>query len=134
VLASRLTLRCSGPHHHKVRALVPSLNLVVGRYRAPQFRSTRATLEGAGRETARQGTFLKKSGKCPKCDSTKIVVDAKVHDRGRGLMDEEMSISTYRNPDALIFKETRSSNVSAWVCPDCGYIELYADDPRNLVH
>jgi predicted nucleic-acid-binding Zn-ribbon protein len=112
---------------------VPPLNLVVRRCHAISIRSVPAALVSSGSENAWQEASLKKSGKCPKCDSTNIVVDAKVHDRGRGIMDEEMSISTYRKPDALVFKETRLSNVSAWACAACGYIELYADEPQILV-
>ena len=77
---------------------------------------------------------MKKSGACPKCKSTSVIADARVRDRGDlPNMAQELEISTYRNPDALVFKETRLSKVSAWVCSACGYIELYADDPRTLL-
>jgi predicted nucleic-acid-binding Zn-ribbon protein len=75
---------------------------------------------------------VKKSGACPKCKSTHIVVDAKVRDRGHMNTVQDLSVSTFRNPDAVIFKETRLSTVSAWVCVACGFIELYADTPKTL--
>jgi predicted nucleic-acid-binding Zn-ribbon protein len=77
---------------------------------------------------------VKKSGACPKCKSTKVIADARVRDRGDfANMAHELQISTYRNPDAMIFKEARLSTVSAWVCGDCGFVELYADSPRTLI-
>jgi ribosomal protein S27AE len=75
---------------------------------------------------------VKKSGACPKCRSTNVIADAKVRDRGDYSVVHELSISTYRNPDALLFKEERLSRVSAWVCGACGYIEFYADTPGAL--
>ncbi len=49
---------------------------------------------------------MKRSGKCPKCESTNVLADAKVRDRGDYNVPYEMTISTFRNPDAVIFKET----------------------------
>lgn len=76
---------------------------------------------------------MKQSGTCPKCNSKTVIADARVRDRGDfANMAQEFSISTYRNPDAMIFKEARISTVSAWVCGACGYIEFYADSPKTL--
>jgi predicted nucleic-acid-binding Zn-ribbon protein len=71
---------------------------------------------------------MKKSGKCPKCGSQDVIADAMVKDESR----TEITVSTYRVPDALVFKETRESIVSAWVCGACGFTELYADSPKIL--
>ena len=76
---------------------------------------------------------MKRSGKCPKCESTNVIADARAEDRGHYNTDQEMSVSTFRRPDALIFKETRTSKVSAWVCGACGFIEFYADEPKTLM-
>jgi ribosomal protein S27AE len=76
--------------------------------------------------------LVKRSGKCPKCESTNIIADAKVRDRGDYNVPYEMTVSTFRNPDAVIFKEARLSAVSAWVCGACGFMEFYADTPRVL--
>jgi predicted nucleic-acid-binding Zn-ribbon protein len=75
---------------------------------------------------------MKRSRKCPKCGSTDIVVDAKAIDRGDGNRQFEMSVATFRKPDALIFKEKQTTTVSAWVCAACGFIELYADSPSSI--
>ena len=71
---------------------------------------------------------MKQSNQCPKCGSTDIVADAKALDRNEGL-GRELTLMTYSNPDALIFKGYRSTTLSAWVCVDCGYVEYYADAP-----
>ena len=75
---------------------------------------------------------MKRTGKCPKCGCADIIADAKAIDRGHGNSQEEMSVATFRRPEALIFKEKQVTTVSAWVCVRCGYIELYADDPDSI--
>ena len=75
---------------------------------------------------------MKKTGKCPKCGSTEVIVDAKVCDRGEGDSVGEMKIATFQKPNALIFKQKQETPVSAWVCVPCGFVELYADDSRRI--
>lgn len=36
------------------------------------------------------------------------------------------------DPAAMVFKKSVHSPVHAWICGQCGYIELYADDPAEL--
>lgn len=50
----------------------------------------------------------------------------------RGNSFGEMTVATYRRPHALVFKDTQETTVSAWVCADCGYLELYADQPSDI--
>jgi predicted nucleic-acid-binding Zn-ribbon protein len=75
---------------------------------------------------------MKQNGKCPKCGSSDVVADAKAIDRGHGNAQQEMSVATFRKPEALIFKEKQETTVSAWVCTACGYIEFYADSPSTI--
>ena len=75
---------------------------------------------------------MKQSGKCPKCSSNDVVADAKVIDRADYNVQEELSIATFRRPEALLFKEKQTTKVSAWVCAACGYIEFYADNPAAI--
>jgi predicted nucleic-acid-binding Zn-ribbon protein len=75
---------------------------------------------------------MKTTGKCPKCGSTEVIADAKAIDYGDSDWQKEMSVATFRKPDALIFKEQRQTTVSAWVCTACGYIEYYADHPDRI--
>lgn len=75
---------------------------------------------------------MKQTGKCPKCGGADIAVDAKAIDRGDSNVQREMSVATFRQPQAFIFKGKQETTVSAWVCIDCGYIEFYADSPEVL--
>ncbi|HEY1121801.1 MAG TPA: hypothetical protein VGE67_09380 [Haloferula sp.] len=75
---------------------------------------------------------MKRTGKCPKCGSTDIIADAKAIDRAHGNLHQELSIATFRNPDAVFFQGKQETTVSAWVCSSCGYVELYADRPSNI--
>ena len=74
---------------------------------------------------------MKRSGKCPKCGSQDIAADAKAIDHSSPV-ELELSVATFKKPDALLFKEKAVSPMSAWVCLDCGCVELYADSPTHL--
>ncbi|MDZ4820651.1 MAG: hypothetical protein SGJ20_16930 [Planctomycetota bacterium] len=76
---------------------------------------------------------MKQSGQCPKCGSKNVVADAKAADRGHGNRDHDLSIVTFANPDAFIFKGKLRTAISAWVCMECGFVELYADAPADLI-
>lgn len=75
---------------------------------------------------------MKTSGKCPKCNSKDIIADAKAVDRSDGGWERDLSVATFGKPDALLFKDKRISNLSAWVCRSCGFVEFYADEPQSL--
>jgi len=74
---------------------------------------------------------MKHNHRCPKCGSGNVIADARALDRDDYGM-QDLSVATYRNPGALIFKGKRTSTLSAWVCAGCGFVELYADDPAAL--
>ena len=69
----------------------------------------------------------------PKVRSSDVIADAKAVDRGHSNSQHEMSIATFRKPEALIFKEKQETTISAWVCAACGFVEFYADKPRGIV-
>jgi predicted nucleic-acid-binding Zn-ribbon protein len=73
---------------------------------------------------------MKQTGKCLKCGCTEVIADAKAIDQG--LVQGEMSVATFRKPDARLFKQQQETTVSAWVCSACGYIEYYADHPDKI--
>jgi predicted nucleic-acid-binding Zn-ribbon protein len=76
---------------------------------------------------------MKKSGKCPKCESTNILCDVKAIDFGDSNSQLDLSLGVEGNPTARFFRQQHRSTLSAWVCGDCGFVEFYADDPRVLV-
>ena len=75
---------------------------------------------------------MKATGTCPKCRGTNIAADAKAIDRTESFIQLELTVSVYGKPDAAVFKDKRETALSASVCSDCGYVELYADHPKRL--
>jgi predicted nucleic-acid-binding Zn-ribbon protein len=76
---------------------------------------------------------VKKSGQCPKCESTNILHNVKAIDFGHYNAQQDLMVGVEGNPTARLFRQQHRSTLSAWVCGDCGYIEFYADDPRTLI-
>lgn len=75
---------------------------------------------------------MKRTGECPKCGSADVIADAKAVDRDDGSTYRDLTVATFRRPEALIFKERQESALSAWVCASCGFTELYADFPQRI--
>lgn len=75
---------------------------------------------------------MKQSNQCPKCGCKEIIEDATMVDRGEGNFDYDLKVATYKRPEAILFRGKQYCAVSAWVCGECGYIELYAADPRRI--
>jgi predicted nucleic-acid-binding Zn-ribbon protein len=75
---------------------------------------------------------MKRSGKCPKCGAEEIIKDAMVMDRSHLGVAEEFTLATFKLPKAFLYKGEQRSTVSAWVCGECGFVELYADEPGRL--
>ena len=77
-------------------------------------------------------TDMKRTNQCPKCGSSDIIADAKAIDRAHNGAEAELSVATFRNPDAAIFTGQSRTTLSAWVCAGCGYVEFYADSPQSI--
>ena len=75
---------------------------------------------------------MKSTNKCPKCGSTDVIADARPLDQSPSRYLGQLTVINYRDPDALIFKGRQGSYVSAWICADCGFMELYVDSPQAL--
>ena len=75
---------------------------------------------------------MKRPTQCARCGSRDVIADAKVIDREDYNVERDLSVATFRRPQAFVFKGRQTTTVSAWVCGDCGFIELYADDPGSL--
>jgi predicted nucleic-acid-binding Zn-ribbon protein len=65
---------------------------------------------------------------CPKCNSNKIA-KAMVLDRADG---GNIQVAIDAQPNAMVFKDRRTSDVFAKVCGECGFLEFYAEKPRTL--
>ena len=69
---------------------------------------------------------------CMKCGSDKIIPQVEIIDRGDYSAEGNLTVAINEKPDAFVFKQRIRSGVSAKVCGNCGFIELYADDPESL--
>ena len=70
--------------------------------------------------------IMKKTKQCPKCESKRILIGARVIDKASKsgpALDLELAVN--KNPDALLFKGEERFAIRAWACADCGYTELY---------
>ena len=61
--------------------------------------------------------------KCNKCDSEMFHANL----TGNGLYPALLT-----NKKKGVFESEKRSAVLCYVCPQCGYIELYAKDPKQL--
>lgn len=70
---------------------------------------------------------------CTKCKSEKMIPRVRVMDRGHGSGDAgDLSVVTYKTPYAFFFQGAEKMPLYARACGQCGYVELYAENPREL--
>jgi hypothetical protein len=60
-----------------------------------------------------------------------VIQRAMVVDFGQG-GERDLKVRVDADPTAMVFKKSTRSDVHAWICGQCGYLELYADDPADL--
>lgn len=71
---------------------------------------------------------------CPKCGSRDIIPNVAVIDRGHGDGYHDLHVEIVERPQALIFSGAHAaSELRAWICGACGFSELYAARPRELL-
>jgi formate-dependent nitrite reductase cytochrome c552 subunit len=46
--------------------------------------------------------------------------------------EQNFTVRVDADPTAIMFKKSTRSDVHAWICGQCGYMELYADNPSEL--
>ena len=73
-----------------------------------------------------------RKGTCPKCNSEKIMHNVRVIDRNGDCQDKNLSVRLEREPKALLFKGAETFGLSACICGECGYTELFADNPAEI--
>ena len=59
---------------------------------------------------------------CLQCESTDIVKQVRVVDKGHNHYKSDLSLVVYEDPDAFIFKGAHQGKLSANVCVDCGFV------------
>ena len=68
-------------------------------------------------------------GICAKCSSKDLIDEAQIVDHG----DINVGVKAYRDPGAFVLKGKVRQRVLARVCGSCGYLELYAENPQELL-
>ncbi|MFN2513245.1 MAG: hypothetical protein ABR568_17710 [Pyrinomonadaceae bacterium] len=48
------------------------------------------------------------------------------------MSNNQLSVEIYEKPDAMIFKGTHEGALTASICGECGYTELYVENPQEL--
>jgi hypothetical protein len=69
---------------------------------------------------------------CSKCKSPKVIPQARIIDRADYNVNTDLTIHVYENPEALIFKGASQGTLRARICGECGYVETYIDNPKEL--
>lgn len=69
---------------------------------------------------------------CSKCQSTKMIPNVHIRDYGDHMSNNQLSVEIYEDPEAMIFKGTHEGALHARICGDCGYTELYVENPQEL--
>jgi len=62
---------------------------------------------------------------CPNCQSTQIIPNADA------VETNSLSIRIYEQPGVSL-RGVRHYPLKAWVCAECGYTQLYVNQPREL--
>ena len=71
---------------------------------------------------------MAKPTKCPKCDSTQIIPDARVREQ----TGHDVQVVAQAKPEAKLLKKSTTRSVRAMICGACGYVELSVSDPRDF--
>lgn len=71
-------------------------------------------------------------GRCPQCDSRRLVTDVQLQRRGGGVINSLMRLVAFAKPENWLFKGKAESELRACVCGDCGFTHFYAADPDAL--
>ena len=69
--------------------------------------------------------------KCKKCDSNKIIQNAKIADFGHGNVENNLSIYI-QDTDRVFFNKSVKGEILAQVCGNCGDLTLKIQNPNEL--
>jgi len=68
--------------------------------------------------------------RCPKCGSDNQIPDVRVHG---GFHARSLKVEIVEDPKAWLDKGVHESILTATVCGQCGFTELYVKNPAELV-
>lgn len=71
---------------------------------------------------------------CLRCGSEKLMHNMQLPDSygDTGGITKPAAVQVHGKPDAWIFKETATGQLSLTICGDCGYAELQVENFREL--
>ena len=69
---------------------------------------------------------------CSKCHSEKIIPNVFIEDKGMSNVPWSLSVRVDEKPDAIVFKGRHTDTLRAWLCGECGFTELYVENPQQL--
>ena len=70
--------------------------------------------------------------RCLKCGSDALVPNARLIDTDESGDRQAAQVGVQTKPDAWILKGEVRVGTRAAVCGDCGFVELYAEDPHAV--
>lgn len=77
---------------------------------------------------------MKKTGKCPKCESKNLLGNVPIDDYGQLNGSKfPLKVRVFKKPKALIIQKYVERLLLAWICTDCGYTEIYTREPKALL-
>jgi len=76
---------------------------------------------------------MMQSQSCPNCGSTEIIPRVRVVDNAPSGGKIDLAVEICENPDALLFKGTHIGKLYARICGNCGYTELFVENPREIL-
>lgn len=69
---------------------------------------------------------------CPKCNSNDIITGARVFTNTTSAFNDNLQVEVCKNPNAFIFKGYSYRELTASICGQCGYTEMYVNNPKKL--
>lgn len=69
---------------------------------------------------------------CPRCGAEAVIPDARLVDRGDSDARKNAEVGVMRAPEAVLFKDEVRVPLRAQICGECGFVELYAQNPAAL--
>ena len=67
---------------------------------------------------------------CSKCSSDKVVCARLKAGGPEGPDVMDITAVVHENPEAIVFKYSHHRSLNARICGDCGYAELYIENPE----
>jgi hypothetical protein len=68
---------------------------------------------------------------CAVCGSARMMANVQVVDKNDNVR-QDLQVCVAQKPEALIFRGQVYEPVRAWICGECGHVELFVENPQEL--